>query len=256
MQSIPHYYFDTLSNHLKPRRLAALNGVSHVNSVSSLLGIDHDTVLRFADYPLLSIQTATLQIDCQELELLATTLYFVAKKFGRSLQPSSLGRFFAGSLEAYQRYCPRYLSKADYYPLTGCPAHRYRLLDRCGHCGNFIPLFPIRAPIGICTRCEENLRSSPTLTLTTQEINIVHRYTFDFEYLLSPHGNEEDRDGTIAYGLRCKGLRKTKQVDFEEVVEEIAVSPNSLKGIEQGINWILAIQESRSCLDDRLLEEA
>lgn len=132
----------------------------------------------------------------------------------------------------------------DYYSLTwrflaatGCSVHQCRLLECCGHCGNFIPLFTTRARLGICSLCGEDLRSCPTLTLSVQETDIVQRCTTDIEYLLSPQGNEEDKDAAITIGLKYKALRQAKQIDCEQVAEKIEVPLESLKGVEKGNHW-------------------
>jgi hypothetical protein len=127
------------------------------------------------------------------------------------IRPNATARFFIESLGAYQRYCPKCLSETDYYSLTwrflavtGCSVHQCRLLERCGHCGNFIPLFTTCTRLGICSLCGEDLRSCPTLTLSVQEMDNVQRCTTDIEYLLSPQGSEEDKDAAIKIGLKYK----------------------------------------------------
>ena len=109
-------YLETLPAHPRPqsleslnsylKRVACANGIHHVNTFSHLTGVReprHWLELRPApDYGQLGTVTC-----CSDRELLALTVYFLGRKFGRE---QSLGRFLAHSTASYQRWCPACLA--------------------------------------------------------------------------------------------------------------------------------------------------
>jgi transcriptional regulator with XRE-family HTH domain len=246
-------YLDALPTHPQPEpleslssyimRIAEANGYDQIRTLYKLMGIYITKAEQFSDYPHQFFGEVSLRTACPEPRLLETTLYYAGKKFGRSSQPNALSRFFHGSVGEYLRYCPSCLSKAKvaYYPLpwrflalAGCDAHRCRFLDRCGHCGEHIPLFAIPARLGICPHCENALRSCQAEMLSQQEREVVHQRTIDLEYLLSPQGWEERDEVARAIGWRLKEIREARCSTIEHIADVLTESVRTMRELERG----------------------
>lgn len=244
-------YLDALPPHPQPEpleslscyimRVAEANGVTEIRTLYKLMGIHINKAEQFSDFPHQFFGEVSLRTACPEPHLLATTLYYAGKKFGRSVQPNALSRFFQGCLGEHLRYCPSCLAKSTYYPLTwrfltlaGCNAHHCRLLDRCGHYGGYIPLFTIPARLGICPHCESALRNCQAEMLSQQERAVVHRRTIDLEYLLSPQGWEEGDEIARAMGWRLKEIREAKRYPVEHIAEVLTEPVRTMRELERG----------------------
>lgn len=244
-------YINTLPLHPPPEPLESLssyimriveaNGYDEIRTLYKLMGIFLNKASQFNDYPLQSFGTVALRTACSEPQLLATTLYYAGKKFGRSAQGHALSRFFHGSLGEYLRYCPLCLSLSAYYRLTwrflvltGCPLHHCRLLDRCGHCGQRIPLFNIPAKLGVCSHCDTALCQCPTEMLLQHELEVVQKRAADLEYLVTPQGWEEGEEIARTMGWRFKKIREERQYSIQQVVDGLAETVQVVRHLERG----------------------
>ena len=244
-------YIDTLPLHSQPERLESLssyimriaedNGYDEIRTLDKLMSIDINKAEQFGDYPHQFFGEVSLRTACSEPHLLATTLYYAGKKFGRSAQANALSRFFHGSLGEHLRYCPSCLSRRAYYPLTwrflaltGCDTHHCRFLDRCGYCGEHVPLFTIPAKLGLCPHCENALHYCRAEMLPQQEREVVHQRTIDLEYLLSPQGWEEADEIARTIGWRLKKIREERHYTVEEIAEVLTESVRTVRELERG----------------------
>lgn len=246
-------YIDALPAHPQPEpleslssyimRIAEANDYDQIRTLYKLMGIHINKAEQFSDLPHQFFGEVSLLTTCPEPRLLETTLYYAGRKFGRSSKPNTLSRFFHGSLGEHLRYCPSCLSKAKvaYYPLTwrflalaGCDAHCCRLLDRCGLCGEPIPLFTIPARLGICPHCENALRDCQAEMLSQQEREVVHGRTIDLEYLLSPQGWEERNELARAIGWRLKQFREARHHAIDDIAGVLSESVRTMRELERG----------------------
>ena len=247
----PFRYLDALPIHPPPEQLETFssylmriieeNDFSYLNAVAEVLHIHSRSVSRLADYPLISMKTVSEYTACPESKLLSTTFFYLARRFERSAQPHALAGFMSSSVEPHQRYCPKCLSEAGYYfltwrfhILTGCHIHKCRLLDRCEHCKEYIPLFAFRSRVGICPFCQMDLRSSLPLQLPEEEWKIVHQRTMDLEYLLSPFKETEEYPTRKMLGQKFRSLRQQRQQDVQQVIASLGVSKDCIMGLENG----------------------
>lgn len=245
------FYLDTLPRHPQPEyleslssyimRIAEANGYDEIRTLYKLMGIYINKAEQFDDLPHPFFAAVSLRTACSEQELLATTLYHAGKKFGRSPQANALSRFFQGSLGEYLRYCPSCLSKLAYYPLTwrflaliGCHLHHCHLLDRCGYCGERVPLFSIPAKLGVCPRCNKALHGCEAPMLSQQERERVQQRAVDLEYLLSPQSWEEGDEIARTMGWRLRKIREERQCTVEQIAIGLAESVRTIRELERG----------------------
>src|SRR5437763_5718310 len=125
---------------------------------------------------------------------LETTFYHLIRKFNRSPFPQPASRFLAASVAQRLRYCPVCLIEFGDYSLcwrftmlTGCIYHLCHLLEKCGHCGQMVPLIVWPPKLGICPRCNGDLRTCPTSLLTAIERRYVFERHQELEFLLSSY---------------------------------------------------------------------
>jgi transcriptional regulator with XRE-family HTH domain len=245
------YYFDTIPLHPQPEHLESLlsyvmriseaNGIYEILTLYKLMEIRIGNVNHFGDYSLQFFKKFALRTTCSETRLLATTLHFAGEKFGRSTKSNALSRFFHGSLSEYLRYCPLCLSNSMYYPLTwrflaltGCHIHHCRLLDHCGNCGQYIPLFAIPSRVGVCPLCKKELYLYPAEMLSKQEGKLVEQRITDLEHLLSPQGWEEGDEIARIIGWRFKKFREMRQYSVQQTAEALLESVITIRHLERG----------------------
>jgi transcriptional regulator with XRE-family HTH domain len=177
---------------------------------------------------------------CTPSSIQATTFFHMLRKFGALKRISLITVFFKGSLGLHLRYCPACLTQDPYYrliwrflALPGCSVHGCRFLDRCGHCGNTIPLFIIPSKIGVCPMCNEDLRSCSVNPLSEQEWRSACADTADFEYLLTSHHWEDD-DIAKKIGYRLAMLRRERRLSTQQITANLAMPLHELHSIERG----------------------
>ena len=238
------YYFDTLPLHPQPECLESLTSylmrlgeANRLHDVYELarLCFPNQTftyVLRLGDYPLSTPGTLSRVAVCPEATLRATTFYHLGTKFGRSSSAHALSVFLAGCIAKYLRYCPKCLDSRSYYsltwrflPLCGCPTHSCLLLDVCGHCSHPIRISPFPSKIGICPRCNGDLRACRSEALIPEESQSVRVFSQDLEYLLSPQPWEDTvLDKSIRLGQEFLRLRLSRGMKAIQVRHQLADS--------------------------------
>jgi transcriptional regulator with XRE-family HTH domain len=230
--------FESLSSYLM--RIAEKNCYYERSILIKFMGVTMNGG-HFGDYPHHFSEKLILRTACTESQLLATTFYYVGKKFGRSTQPHALARFFNGSVGKSLRYCPCCLGEVNYYSLTwrflsleGCPRHGCRIFDHCGHCGNSIPLFYLPPKVGVCPSCEKDLQSCSPDFLSEQEMYKVRQQIADIEYLSSPQDEEQNGNVARMVGARFRMFRKEKKYKMEDIAEHLSIPARSIKSLEHG----------------------
>lgn len=231
--------FESFSSHLM--RIAEENCIDKLSALKKFLGVAMSNEEHFGDYPHYISETLLLRTACTKSQLLASTLYHVGKKFGRSMQPNALARFFNGGVGKSLRYCPCCLGEARYYllpwqflSLEGCPRHDCRLFDHCGHCGSPIPLFYLPAKVGVCPTCEKDLQSCSPERLSEQEVSRVSQRIADVEYLLSPLDEEQDNNIARMVGAKFRIFRQEKSHAIEDIADYLEMPVRAVKSLEQG----------------------
>lgn len=198
-------------------RIAEANRIRSIQKLSVICEVSTGVIKKLSDSPLLSYGEIASRMRCTPSSILATTFFHLLRKFGALKRISLITVFFKGSLGLHLRYCPACLTQDPYYrliwrflALPGCSFHGCRFLDRCGHCGNTIPLFFIPSKIGACPTCNEDLRSCSVNPLSEQEWLSACADTADLEYLLTSHQWEEDEDIAKKVGYRLATCRRER----------------------------------------------
>jgi len=238
------YHFDTLPLHPQPEplesftsyltRLAEANGIQSVHHLSKLCfpGDEGHFGLTKGDYPYVTFGDLSRVTLCPEAALQATTFYHLGQKFGRLIQAQPLSQFLSGSVAKQLRYCPHCLVERGYYRLTwrflvlpGCPNHGCRLLDRCGHCGQAIPLLAQPLKLGICPHCGHQLRLCSTEALSQADWQVARTREDDLAFLLRPQPCEQVESQSLKKQVgeqfaRWRQFRRMKMVDAAEYLEQ------------------------------------
>jgi DNA-binding XRE family transcriptional regulator len=251
------YYFDVLPFHPQPEplesltsylmRLAGNNGISSIDGLSALCFPHQDRRITrdIADYPPKSFNSLALAVTCTEKVLRTTTFFHLAAKFGRSTLPQPMSRFLSGCISQYLRYCPmcfteqrvrHYLLSWRFLPLTYCSKHKCRLLERCGHCEELIPLFTSPFAFGNCPKCQNSLQrcASASIPDETDLEGVAHIHD-DVIFLLTPQVWEADSSSIIKrVGRRLAHMRQMRRLTAMEVASQIGVTLTVVEGIERG----------------------
>lgn len=240
-------YLETLPAHPRPqsleslssyvKRVACANGIHHVNTFSHLTGVReprHWLELRPApDYGQLGTVTC-----CSDRELLALTVYFLGRKFGRE---QSLGRFLAHSTASYQRWCPACMAEQGYAKLpwsflhlSGCPQHGIRFAEVCPHCQRSVRLTSTSLSLHHCPHCAGDLRQSDGVKLTEAEQEQCQHDWDDLAYLLTPQTWDVDEQSSVraAFRQRLGFLRRASGVDAKRFARLLGLRPRILVALE------------------------
>ncbi len=186
--------FESLTSYLA--RLAQGNGLTTIQGLKSIsFPKDHPGPVNIPpDLPPAAWGILPTVTTCPEPVLLETTLYYLAQKFGRTSSSQAMGRFLQGKLSNTLRYCPTCLAEDTYYALpwrfltlTGCAKHGARLLDRCDHCGQTIPLLSTPFRVGFCPSCRGDLRRCQADPLADQAWQTMREHEQDLRFLLAAH---------------------------------------------------------------------
>ena len=254
MSTIQTSYFDTLPLHPQPEplesltsyliRLAEANQLRSMQALFKLCFPVGRSKLTFhtGDYPPLSFGGLPPAACCPEPRLLATTFYHLGKKFDRLLRPRSLALFLSESIAPHLRYCPQCLVEREYYSLIwrfleikGCFEHRCQLLDRCGHCGEVVPLLPSTPKLGVCPTCGGDLRACQTELLNETRLQTVRARSGDFAYLLLPQPCETSGERvTKMIGEKFANWRQVRQMRISDAAHYLEQSPVVIYFIEEG----------------------
>jgi DNA-binding XRE family transcriptional regulator len=246
------YYFDVLPRHPKSQQLEAFSSylirlaeANRIRFVSGILGLfwENQSYGRdLADLPPLTWGNLPSAVVCSEETLLGTTFYYLGRKFGQAGNPRLLGQFLAGSVSPHLRYCPLCITEHSYYSLTwrflclvGCIEHHCALLERCGHCGQTIPLFIAPLRMGICPSCQGDLRTTSSSPLTEHEYKSTEICFKDLVFLLTHQSWESESDQvTAVLGRNLMALRQEKGVTQDEVADQLRMQRDQISHMEQG----------------------
>lgn len=239
---IPIRSFETLTSQIACN--SQPNGIRSINGVATIFFTAEEVrALRsMADFPPLSLCNAAKSLNISEADLLRTTFYHLARKFGRSTHPQTISRFLSGVLSPVLRYCPKCLAKSAYYrlqwrfiTLTICPEHECEILGQCTHCGCSIPLLSSPPRIDECPSCHRTLHDCTTLQKTCIETALMLPVLCDLEYLLLPQNWEpQASEVVVTLGNKLAQLREAKHLTLNELSTKIDVSTNMISGIELG----------------------
>lgn len=238
------YHFDTLPLHPQPEllesftsyltRLAEANRIQSIHHLSKLCfsGDEGDFGLDRGDYPYLTFGNLPRVSLCAETKLRAATFYHLGQKFGRLTEAQPLSQFLSGSVIKQLRYCPHCLVERGYYRLTwrflalsGCPEHGCQLLDRCGHCGQAIPLLAQPLKLGVCPHCGQHLGLCSAEALSPAEWQTARTREDDLAFLLRPQPCERMDSQRLKQQVgeqfaRWRQLRRMKVTDAAEYLEQ------------------------------------
>jgi len=251
------YYFDVLPLHPRPEylesltsylmRLAEDNGISSMDGISALSFPHQDRRITrdIVDYPPVSFGKLTIVAVCTEEILRTTTFFHLVAKFGRSTFPQPTSRFLSGCVGQYLRYCPvciaeqpvrSYLLPWRFLMVTCCRKHTCRLLEACGHCGEFISLFTSPFTVGNCPRCRLDLKLCAAVPESDEgELEISTHAHNDIVFLLTPQPWEADSTSVMKrVGRRLAHMRHMKRHTAVEVASQIGVTLTIVEGIERG----------------------
>jgi hypothetical protein len=250
------YYFDVLPLHPKPEylesltsylmRLAEDNGISSLDGLSALCFPHQDRRITrdIADYPPGSFDKLTIVAATTEEILRTTTFFHLAVKFGRSTLPQPMSRFLSGILGQYLRYCPMCFAEQPvrYYLLTWrflivtcCRKHKCRLLEACGHCDQWLPLFRSPFKVGNCPSCRHDLKLCAAPEPDEAELEVAGHIHDDIVFLLTPQLWEATSSSIVRrVGRRFADVRRMKRRTAVEVANQIGVTLTMVEGIERG----------------------
>lgn len=250
------YYFDVLPLHPMPEhlesltsylmRLAEINGISSMDGLSALFFPHQDRRITrdIADYPPISFDNLTTAGTCMNEVLLATTFFHVAAKFGRSTHPQSLSQFLSGALNDFLRYCPvclaeqqtpHYLLSWRFLLQTCCVKHGCRLLNKCGHCNESIPLFISPFKIGYCPLCGWDMKKGYVDLISKEELTAALERMQDIEFLLNPQPWEINGRNTIQLiGQRLAYERRKRRITAVDLALRTGITLTVVEGIERG----------------------
>lgn len=245
------YWFDRLPLHPAPEPLESFSGylirLAELNQMDTVSGLGYALFPRaryrpqdqgwYMDVPLKVFEQMPEATGCSPEQLQATTVYHLLFKFGHQ----DAYPFLRTQLVAYLRYCPACLEEQPYHRLTwrflvlpGCVRHAGYLLDRCGHCGQRIPLIPYRPlRVGRCPVCGGDLRTCPTETLSSADGEVTVKRTADLDYLLTPQPWEND-PGCIVPSSRTwlQFLRREQQLSEVSIARRLHVATATVRGME------------------------
>lgn len=248
---MPPDYFDVLPLHPQPEFLESLTSylmrLAEANAIPTLFRFQPiifpgdrqhgDTMRSMKDVPLSSFASLSRASFCSETSLQATTFYYLAQKFGRSLNPHGIICFLEGSLAENLRYCPlclqagapHYILPWRFLILKGCPLHGCRLLDRCPSCGNALPFLTYILKINVCPRCRVALSTGQVDLMPDPEYRLAQARYRDLTFLLLPphHAIESG-----AVGPRLAYWRKARQLTVDAIVDQLAEPRRTIQSLE------------------------
>ncbi len=235
-------------------RLAQGNGIQTPSHLCRELfpGVRPSNIRLLSDISLTRHDTLGRKTLLTEEELLSTTVCYLLRKFGQFSYDVMHGRFLSGSLSSSLRYCPRCLEQdrdtvlapgsaseldtagiggmaahralldsGPYYRipwrflmLEGCPWHKVRLLDRCGHCGEQFEFLHTNLQIAVCPRCDGDLARCKVDPIDDDRLPVIKQRWDDLEFLLLPQPWETDDSYQAAreIGRKYASMRRIKHL--------------------------------------------
>jgi transcriptional regulator with XRE-family HTH domain len=194
-----------------------------------------------SDYPPNAWGLLPQATACSETELLATTFYYLAQKFGRAARSQGMGRFLQRCLSPTLRYCPLCLVEDAFYALPwrlltlpGCAKHGCYLLEQCGHCGQSMPLFARPLLMAICPTCGGDLRLCQAPALPGHEWPQVIAHDQDLRFLLAPGPTypTDPQEAIRFIGLRLAYWRLQQGWLASEVAQQFEFPDVAIYGME------------------------
>lgn len=245
------YWFDRLPLHPTPKPLESFSSylirLADLNQIDRVTGLGYTLFPRtryrahrqgwYMDVPLNSFEYMPEATGCTAEQLQATTFHHLLFKLNRP----TVFSFLSTHLGAVLRYCPACLAEQTYYRLPwrllilpGCARHGSYLLDRCGHCGQPVPLVPFRPlRIGRCPTCGGDLSTCLTQPLSDQDLALTLKRTPDLEYLLTPQAWERDPGFIIpSVGAWLRFIRWELRLTEVAIAAYAGVTPPVIRGIE------------------------
>lgn len=245
MNNMPSHYLDVLPAHPRPqpleslnsylKRIACANGIHHIATFSHLAGMREPN--RWLELtPALEYGQLGTVTCCSDRELLAMTVFFLGRKFGRE---QSLGRFLAPNLAQHQRWCPECLAEQGYVKLpwsfvhlSGCPQHGIRLLNACPHCQRALHLKSASLLLFHCPHCAGDLRESDAVELTEPQGQQCQRDWDDLAYLLTAQIWDEQFAVMAAFRQRLGFLRRASGMEAKQFAGLLGLRPRILVALE------------------------
>lgn len=253
------YYFETLALHPPPEpfesftsyitRLAQDNGLktmqdfAYVFFPETVYRHDHSGLAKyFTDYTPPAFGSVAKVGVCRETQLQAMTFFHLAAKFDRDPWYDPLWYFLRGVISPYLRYCPKCLIEASkpFYSLqwrflliSQCHKHNCPLLDRCGHCGQRIPIFSLPPKIASCPTCGGDLKdclSTSNFSLETPKASID---TDDLVFLLMPNKGEEVKTSVTSIGALLASMRRSRRLSAPQLSKTLRIKLKEVVAIEQ-----------------------
>lgn len=250
----PLYYFEALPVHPQPELLESFTSyllrlaeANHIQTWQTALwlgftGGKRIHPWRIKDLPQgFSGRLPQLAV-CPEAQLRRLTFHPLGEKFGRPTAPQPLSVFLKGAVGDDLRYCPTCLAERKYYSLVwrfrcvdGCALHGRRLLERCGHCRQRIPVFGPLLKIGVCPWCQGDLGACVAEPLAAPQRHRVQHQTSELAFLLAGQAGSVDRlEQALRVGQQLAAWREQRGVAQLEAAHQLKLAPLKLRALEQG----------------------
>jgi hypothetical protein len=246
------YYFDTLPLHPPPEkwesftsyltRLAEMNNdqIIPLLAQTCLSGRSFSAIQYLKDFPADDLWNLRALLNSEESALKVTTFFHLGKKFGRPYKTETIRPFLSSSVASSLRYCPACLQEHAYYsllwrflPLQGCIKHFCCFLNKCGHCGQTIPIFTPQCRVGTCPTCKGNLSTCDPLPLRAEEFNEACIWTRDLEFLLSPQVWEDKSDILAQYiGASFASQREKRGFTIHDAARKTRLAADLMAKVE------------------------
>jgi transcriptional regulator with XRE-family HTH domain len=218
-------------------RIGQENCATSVSSIANLLfpKSARRLILNLSDLPPMDVSVIAIACNQSESRILESTFSNIGRNFGRSNHPHALARFLKGAIHPFLNYCPLCLQEKPYYSLLWrfihikcCEKHKCNLLDSCPHCGNRLPLFSTPFQIGICPKCNYDLRLS-NVEFVNDSIYWKNSCAIDdLKLFLS----SQDYPYKFNVGNLLKIYRLSKNISLTDVARTIKASSESIGGFE------------------------
>ncbi len=249
-------YFDMLPLHSQPERLesftsyiirfAQSNGLKRMRDFAYVffpetLHRHRNLAKYFTDYTPPSFGALAKVGGCCEAVLQETTFFHLATKFNHSPWYDPLNYFLREAISPYLRYCPECLieSRSPYYSLIWrfllipkCHRHNCPLLDRCGHCGQKMPIFSLPPKIATCPTCGGDLRKCLSPSNFSEEPPNTSMDAEDLAFLLTPNIYEEVKTSVSSVGALLVSMRQSMNLSARQLARALQIKHDEVESIE------------------------
>jgi transcriptional regulator with XRE-family HTH domain len=245
-------YFEVLPIHPPPQpmesmtsyltRLAQANGIPNICRLQPIIFPDRkaDSLRGMKDLSPRSFDSLLVAALCAEADLLATTFYYLIRKFERPTNSTTVTSFLLGHLAPKLRYCPLCLqTDLPYYILpwrftilAGCPQHGCLLLDRCSYCDAEIPFLTVSLKMNQCPKCGISLSAGQVAPMDMLQKQQAQKRYRDLVFLLTPTKETELR----SFGPRLAYWRKTKRLTAKTIATDLNIQIRTALSLERRIS--------------------